>query len=603
MLKKEPQNFRASFFALIVLLCGVVGLTFEDAAAQDADMCKLTSVVTMTAADREANQVEGSCEKFGGTLEDGGKEKKVCSGMDANDTFCIMESGDAFPCLGLLRHVRKCNCEHNRPALNPFFCGGKCGDQANAIGDECLPTEAAINNGYIYPVGPIPLVANYAGNVFAVSATINGDGVAMELSHSAFTFSFAGRKGAGVGTVGVRPDAGLQGVTLSRYPVTLNVRFTISDERGTQTIHVYTVTAVAKPGALTIYNPADHPDGRNFVLPTYGYPDLAYQSNYDDDRKIIITDDYELFWPSQPGVTARAVTLTATSSRFLGDLLVPLSEVIIDCEQTVTISSPNVSLVAAAKSGEVSSACNAIQGGADPKHLAAMTAAFDSITSEDLLAGKQDVIFLLLSEGADANREFPDGDYALHKAVKAGDKLLPLAQVLTGYDATLNQRNGDGETPLMLAAESSGRLRILDYLVGELAGGLDRQQVQTSMALGGGDCDTDENCTLKTALHYAVDGGNLEGIRRLVEAGASATALDNAGKAPIHYVAENLGQDDPDNMDYTYSNMLCALLSGDRQAQLDVRTSDGDTAEDIAKEIGEGAGKLFEHYSSPVNCR
>ena len=63
----------------------------------------------------------------------------------------------------------------------------------------------------------------------------------------------------------------------------------------------------------------------------------------------------------------------------------------------------------------------ALQGGADPKHLAAMTAAFDGITDDNLLAGKQDIILLLLSGGADANREFLDGDTALHKAVKAGD--------------------------------------------------------------------------------------------------------------------------------------------------------------------------------------
>ena len=596
---KTRQNFRAPFFALIVLLCGVVGLTFEDAAAQDADMCNLTSAITMTVAP-DAEKMERICREFGGEIQDGAKEKKICSRVDANDTFCIIADKDAFPCLGLLRHVRKCNCEHNRPALNPFFCG-KCDDQSNAIGAKCIPTDDAINSGYIYPVAPISLVASYDGNVFAVSATIQPGDVAMELSHSAFTFSFTNK----VGTVGVRPNAGLQGVTLSRHPVTLTVRFTVSSRGITSTTRVYTVTAVAKPGALTIYNPADHPDGRNFVLPTYGYPDLAYQSNYDDDRKIIITDDYELFWPSEPGVTVMAVTLTATSSQFLGDLLLPLSAVI-DCKPTDTISTyvANMSLVAAAKSGRDQDACNALKiGGAEPTHLAAMTAAFDSITNGDLLDGKQEIILMLLSGGADPNSQFSDGDYALHKAVKAGDKFLSLAQVLAGYGAHLNPRNRDGKTPLMLAAENSGRNRILDYLVGELAGGLDRQQVQTSMALGGGDCDTDENCTLKTALHYAVDGMNLAGIRRLLDAGASATALDNAGKAPIHYVAERLM-----NLDDIYSKLLCALLSGSdshRRAQLDLRTSDGDTetAEEIAKGRGVRVGKLFEHYSSPVNCR
>ena len=590
---KTRQNFRAPFFALIVLLCGAAGLTFEDAAAQDAEMCNLTKAVTMTVAP-DAGKMEGICKEFGGEIQNGGGQKKVCSGVDANDTFCIIADKDAFPCLGLLRHVRKCNCEHNRLALNPFFCGGKCGDQTNAIGDECLPTEAAINNGHIYPVDPISLVANYAGNVFAVSATINGDGVAMALSHSAFTFSFADREGAGVGTVGVRPDAGLQGVALSRYPVTLNVRFFPQIPDSISTIRVYTVTAVAKPGALKIYNPEE----RDFVLPTYGYPDLAYQSNYDDDGKIIITDDRYLFWPSQPGVTARAVTLTATSSRFLGDLLVPLS-VDIGCKPIFDMLADNVSLVMAANSGE--NVCAALEGKeVNHKDVAVMTAAFDNIASDEHAGGKQDIILLLLSWGADANMEFLDGDYALHKAVKAGDNLLPLAQALAGYGADLNQRNGDGKTPLMLAAESLDRIRILDYLVGELTGGLDRQQIKTRMALNGG-CATGENCTLKTALHYAVEGGNLEGFRRLLEAGASATALDDAGEAPIHYVAERLMAADD-----IYSKMLCALLSGSephRRAQLDLRTSDGDTAEEIAKRRGEIVEKLFERYSSSRGCR
>ena len=61
---------------------------------------------------------------------------RVCSGIDANDTFCLVDSGDAYPCRGLFRHVRTCNDDYNRPALNPFFCGPKCGEQA-AVGDEC----------------------------------------------------------------------------------------------------------------------------------------------------------------------------------------------------------------------------------------------------------------------------------------------------------------------------------------------------------------------------------------------------------------------------------------------------------------------------------
>ena len=61
---------------------------------------------------------------------------RVCSGIDANDTFCLVDSADAYPCRGFFRHVRRCNDDYNRRALNPFFCGARCGERA-ARGDEC----------------------------------------------------------------------------------------------------------------------------------------------------------------------------------------------------------------------------------------------------------------------------------------------------------------------------------------------------------------------------------------------------------------------------------------------------------------------------------
>ena len=60
----------------------------------------------------------------------------VCSGMDVNDTFCIMDSKVGFPCRGLFKHLRTCNVEFNRKALNPFFCGAKRGAQ-KAAGKDC----------------------------------------------------------------------------------------------------------------------------------------------------------------------------------------------------------------------------------------------------------------------------------------------------------------------------------------------------------------------------------------------------------------------------------------------------------------------------------
>ena len=76
------------------------------------------------------------CGAFGGTVRMATGGGKVCSGMDANDTFCIMNSDEGFPCRGLFKHLRICNLTHNRPALNPFFCGAACGEM-EAFGSRC----------------------------------------------------------------------------------------------------------------------------------------------------------------------------------------------------------------------------------------------------------------------------------------------------------------------------------------------------------------------------------------------------------------------------------------------------------------------------------
>ena len=73
---------------------------------------------------------------------EGDGEIKVCSGVDKNDTFCLLDSRDGLPCRGLFRHVLRCNMAFNRLALNPFFCGKACEDDPSkprAVGGECRP--------------------------------------------------------------------------------------------------------------------------------------------------------------------------------------------------------------------------------------------------------------------------------------------------------------------------------------------------------------------------------------------------------------------------------------------------------------------------------
>ena len=86
------------------------------------------------------------CGELGGTLQDA-NPGEVCGGIDANDTFCIPGSAEAFPCRGLYKHVIVCNAGYNRRALNPFFCGEQCEVGQQARGANCeriiLPAAAA----------------------------------------------------------------------------------------------------------------------------------------------------------------------------------------------------------------------------------------------------------------------------------------------------------------------------------------------------------------------------------------------------------------------------------------------------------------------------
>ena len=78
-----------------------------------------------------ANTPDACRSIFGGRIQTAENSQTVCSGVDHNDTFCIIGSRDAFPCRGLFNHIWKCN-QTNRPALNPFFCGAPCADGDNA---------------------------------------------------------------------------------------------------------------------------------------------------------------------------------------------------------------------------------------------------------------------------------------------------------------------------------------------------------------------------------------------------------------------------------------------------------------------------------------
>ena len=113
-----------------------------------AFLCVLVGVFSQSAAqapaldygpnDQRFSTME-PCETLGGVVQTVG-DGVVCSDLDANGTFCIIGSVDAFPCRGLYKHVVRCNSKYDRPALNPFLCDAKCDtdDGEFARGKHCI---------------------------------------------------------------------------------------------------------------------------------------------------------------------------------------------------------------------------------------------------------------------------------------------------------------------------------------------------------------------------------------------------------------------------------------------------------------------------------
>ena len=84
------------------------------------------------------SDTEATCRMLEGEVQTHSRSgAKICSGIDHNDTFCIVGSASAFPCVGFFRHVRRCNDDHNRPALDPWHCAAPCPSGLRARGAKC----------------------------------------------------------------------------------------------------------------------------------------------------------------------------------------------------------------------------------------------------------------------------------------------------------------------------------------------------------------------------------------------------------------------------------------------------------------------------------
>jgi len=113
-----------------------------------------------------------------------------------------------------------------------------------------------------------------------------------------------------------------------------------------------------------------------------------------------------------------------------------------------------------------------------------------------------------------------------------------------GLDA--NEIGVSGRTPLMVAARLD-LVEAADILLARgatLEAGSGDAVAQTDSA-GDPPCMTADAAAIdapgRTALSYAAELGSPEMVRLLLDHGADATRLDNAGRRPAHYIKDRRG--------------------------------------------------------------
>ncbi|KAM5344313.1 hypothetical protein ACJ41O_012850 [Fusarium nematophilum] len=150
------------------------------------------------------------------------------------------------------------------------------------------------------------------------------------------------------------------------------------------------------------------------------------------------------------------------------------------------------------------------------------------------------------------------GQAPIHDAVSTNN--MKVLEELIVAEADVNRRNWEGYTPLMLAQER-GYLDMARTL-------LEHKECRRHI--------NQQNNQGRTALHFAAFRGSPEGVRMLLEAGASAEKRNMWGETPLHELARS------NNMDQAAAEIVRLLQ--DNKADLEARDNDGLTPALIAVE-------------------
>ncbi|XP_046578811.1 ankyrin repeat domain-containing protein 50-like [Haliotis rubra] len=133
--------------------------------------------------------------------------------------------------------------------------------------------------------------------------------------------------------------------------------------------------------------------------------------------------------------------------------------------------------------------------------------------------GHRGVLNVLVDDGGDVSLVDSNGENVLHAACRGGSNNMVL-HFLSKRIARINNKSGNGQTPLMLAAEG-GHRGVFDLLVSKGA----------DLSLK----DTSNN----NILHMACRGGCVEIVRRVISDNiAGITSTGSNGRTPLMFAAE-----------------------------------------------------------------
>ncbi|HEY1172905.1 MAG TPA: ankyrin repeat domain-containing protein [Verrucomicrobiae bacterium] len=153
---------------------------------------------------------------------------------------------------------------------------------------------------------------------------------------------------------------------------------------------------------------------------------------------------------------------------------------------------------------------------ADPKLIKDKDSQLNKPLHLAALRGATNVVFFLISKGADVNARNKFGQTPLHRTMINGN--LAIAKALVAAGAEVNGRDSQGVTPIHLAAQ-----RRHDEIVRLL---LDHK----------GEYDA-HDAFRRRPLHMSIMGSSAEAMAALIKAGADYKFVDNFGNNYLHLAA------------------------------------------------------------------